>query len=95
MIVHEAPENAQTHSALFMHFIRILRFFPSAEYTSHNILLAEEVGQCPLTSSRLDIVVDRAGVLPLAGQNVLSFTGSDDSEQFLRVMRKCHQSVHM
>jgi hypothetical protein len=27
-----------------------------------NILLAEEVGQCPLASSRQDIVVHRAGV---------------------------------
>jgi hypothetical protein len=27
-MVHEAPENAQTYSALFMHFDIILRFFP-------------------------------------------------------------------
>jgi hypothetical protein len=41
-----------------------------------------------------DIVVHRAGVRPLARQNILPLTGSDDSEQFHCVMRKCHQSAH-
>jgi hypothetical protein len=58
-----------------------------------NILLAEEFGQCPLASSRQDIVVHRAGVRPLARQNILPLTGSDDSEQFHCVVRKCHQSA--
>jgi hypothetical protein len=59
-----------------------------------HILLAEEVGQCPLASSRKDIVVHRAGVRLLARQNILPHTGSDDSEQFRSVMRICHQSAH-
>jgi hypothetical protein len=59
-----------------------------------NILLAEEVGQCPLASSRQDIVVHRAGVRPLARQNILPLTRSDDSKQFHCVVRKCHQSAH-
>jgi hypothetical protein len=59
-----------------------------------NILLAEEVGPCSLASSRRDIVVDRARVRPLARQNILPLTGSDDSEQFHCVVRKCHQSVY-
>jgi hypothetical protein len=59
-----------------------------------NILVAEEVGQCPLASSRQNIVVHRAGVRLLARQNILPLIGSDDSEQFHCVMRKCHQSVH-
>jgi hypothetical protein len=59
-----------------------------------NILLTEEVGQCPLASSRQDIVVHRAGVRPLARQNILPLTGSDDSEQLHCVVRKCHQSAH-
>jgi hypothetical protein len=44
----------------------LLRTFHAfCHYTTvvRNILLAEEVGQCPLASSRRDIVVDRAGVL--------------------------------
>jgi hypothetical protein len=56
--------------------------------------LAEEVGQCPLASSRQDILVHRAGLRPLARQNILPLTGSDDSEQFNCVVQKCHQSVH-
>jgi hypothetical protein len=84
IIVHEAPENAQTYSALFCHYNPVLP----------NILLAEEVGQCPLASSRQDIVVHRAGVRSLARKNILPLTGSDDSEQFHCVVRKCHQSVH-
>jgi hypothetical protein len=59
-----------------------------------NILLAEEVGQCPLASYRQDIVVHRAGVRPLARQNILPLTGSDDSEKFHCVVRKCHPSAH-
>jgi hypothetical protein len=59
-----------------------------------NILLAEEVGQCPLASSRQDIVVHRAGVWTLVKQNILQLTGSDNSEQFHCVVRKCHQSAH-
>jgi hypothetical protein len=47
-----------------------------------NILLAEEVGQCPLASSRQDIVLHRVGVWPLARQNILPLTGSDNSEHF-------------
>jgi hypothetical protein len=38
-----------------------------------NILLAEEVGQCPLASSRQDIIAHRAGVRPLARQNILTY----------------------
>jgi hypothetical protein len=59
-----------------------------------NILLAEEIGQCRLAFSRRDIIVDRAGVQPLARQNILPLTGTDDSEQFHCVVRKCHQSAH-
>jgi hypothetical protein len=59
-----------------------------------NILLAEEIGQCPLASSRRDIVVHRAGVQSLARQNILPLTGSDNSEQFHCVVRKFHQSAH-
>jgi hypothetical protein len=59
-----------------------------------NILLAVEVGHCPLASSRRDIVVDRAGIRPLARQVILPLAGSDDSEQFYRVVRKCYQSAH-
>jgi hypothetical protein len=59
-----------------------------------NILLAEEVGQCPLASSRQDIIVHRAGVRPLARENILPLTGTDNSEQFHCVVRKCHQSAH-
>jgi hypothetical protein len=58
------------------------------------VLLAEEVGQCPLASFRRDIIVDRAGVWTLARQNILPLTGSDDSEQLYCVVRKCHQSAH-
>jgi hypothetical protein len=71
-------------SHAFCHYIPVI---PS-------ILLAEEVGQCPLASSRQDIVVHRAGIRPLARQNVLPLTGSDDSEQFHCVVRKCHPSAH-
>jgi hypothetical protein len=59
-----------------------------------NILLDEDVGQCPLASSRQDIVVHRAGVRFLARQNIIPLTGSDNSEQFQCVVRKSHQSVH-
>jgi hypothetical protein len=59
-----------------------------------NILLAEEVGQCPLACSRQYIVVHRAGIRPLVRQNILPLTRSDDSEQFHCVIRKCHQSAH-
>jgi hypothetical protein len=58
-----------------------------------SILLAE-VGQCPLASSRRDIVVDKAGVWFLARQNILPLTRSDDSEQFHCVVQKCHQSEY-
>jgi hypothetical protein len=53
MIVHEVPENAQTYATVFMHFVIILRFFPHAENTRHNIQLAEEGGQCPLACSSM------------------------------------------
>jgi hypothetical protein len=59
-----------------------------------NILLAVEVGQCPLAPSRQDIVIHRAAVRPLARQNILPLTGADDSEQFHCVIQKCYQSAH-
>jgi hypothetical protein len=68
---HEAPENAQSYSALFIHFVIILWFFPRAEHTWHSILLAEEVSQCPLASFRWDILFDRASVGPLATCSVM------------------------
>jgi hypothetical protein len=70
-------------------------FHAFCDYTTvlPNILLAEEVGQCPQAPSREDIVVHGAGVRPLARQNILPLTGSDDSEQFHCVVQKCHQSA--
>jgi hypothetical protein len=49
--------------------------------------LAAEVGHCPLASTRQDIVVHRAEVRPLARQNILPLTGSDDSEQLVSLCR--------
>jgi hypothetical protein len=42
----------------------------STPHTLHNILLAEEISQCPLASSWWDIVVDGAGVRPLAACSI-------------------------
>jgi hypothetical protein len=74
--------------------LRTIRAFRHYNPVLPNILLAEEVGQCPLDSSRRDIVVHRAGVRPLARQNIFPLTGSDDSEQFHCVVRKCRWSAH-
>jgi hypothetical protein len=62
----------------------------STPYTWHNILLAEEVSQCPLASSRWDIVVDRAGVRPLAACSILMrrlVTFSHDTLKLFRIVR--------
>jgi hypothetical protein len=66
-----------------MHFVFVLRFFPIFCWLRR---LANAHWQ--------DIVVHRAGVRPLARQNILPVTGADDSEQFHCVVRKCHQSAH-
>jgi hypothetical protein len=58
-----------------------------------NILLAEEVGQCLLASSRQDIVVHRAEIRSLARQNILPLTDLTILK-FHRVVLKCHQSAH-
>jgi hypothetical protein len=84
---YNSPRSLRMHRPTFHAFCHYNPVLP-------NILLAEEVGQCPLASYRQDIVVHRAGVRPLARQNILPLTGSDDSEQFHCVMRKCHQSAH-
>jgi hypothetical protein len=83
-------ENAQTYSALFMHFVIILWLFPCAEHTWHNILLAEEVSHCPLGSSRWDIIVDRAGVQLLAACSIMMrrlVTFSHDTMKLFRIVR--------
>jgi hypothetical protein len=47
------------------------RWNASSPHTWHNILLSEVVRKCPLASSRRDIVVDRAGVQPLAACSII------------------------
>jgi hypothetical protein len=62
----------------------------SMPHTWHNILLAEEVSQCPLASSRWDILVDRAGVRPLAGCSIMMHrlvTFSHDTMKLFRIVR--------
>jgi hypothetical protein len=56
----------------------------------NNILLAEEVSQCPLASSRRDIVVDRTGVRPLATCSIMMrrlVTFSHDTIKLFRIVR--------
>jgi hypothetical protein len=65
-----------------MHFVIIIRFFRIFCWLRR------------LAYSTEDIVVHRTGVSPLARQNILPLTGSDDSEQFHCVVRKCHQSAN-
>jgi hypothetical protein len=90
MTGHKPPENAQSYSALFIHFVIIFRFFPRVEHTWHNILLAEEVSQCPLASSRQDIVDDRAGVWHLATCSIMKrrlVTFSHNTIKLFRIVR--------
>jgi hypothetical protein len=66
-----------------MHFVIIIQFFPIFCWLRRLANVHWQV-----------IVVHRAGVRPLARQNILPLTGSDDSEQFHCVVRNCHQPVH-
>jgi hypothetical protein len=60
----------------------------STPHTRHNILMAEEISQCPLAYSRRDIVDDRAGVRFLAACSIMI---SHDTMKLFRIVRssKC------
>jgi hypothetical protein len=62
----------------------------SMPHTWHNVLLAEVLNQCPLASSSRDIVVDRAGVRPLAAYSIMMsrlVTFSHDTMKLFRIVR--------
>jgi hypothetical protein len=59
-------------------------------HTWHNILMTEKISQCPLASSRRDIVDDRAGVRFLAAYSIMMrrlVTFSHDTMKLFRIVR--------
>jgi hypothetical protein len=63
--------------------------YDSLRRTRHNILMAEEISQCPLASSRWDIVDDRAGVRFLAVCSIIMrrLVTSHDTMKLFRIVR--------
>jgi hypothetical protein len=62
----------------------------STPHTWHNILMAEEISQCPLASCRRDIIDDRAGVRPLAACSIMKHrlvTFSHNTMKLFRIVR--------
>jgi hypothetical protein len=62
----------------------------STPHTRHNILMAEEISQCPLAYSRRDTVDDRAGVRFLAACSIMMHrlvTFSHDTMKLFRIVR--------
>jgi hypothetical protein len=87
--VHEAP---RMHSPT-LHFSFILSLYSGSSHvqsTWYNVMLAEKVSECPLASSRREIVVDRAGVRPLATCSIMMrrlVTFSHDTMKLFGIIR--------
>jgi hypothetical protein len=62
----------------------------STPHTWHNILMAEEISQCPLASSRWDVIDDRTGVQFLAACSIMMrrlVAFSHDTMKLFRIVR--------
>jgi hypothetical protein len=85
LIIKEFLPN-MTLSYLIAHLLTTVQEAPRMH---NNILLAEKVSECPLASSRQDIVVDRAGVLPHAACSIMMrrlVTFSHDTMKLFRII---------
>jgi hypothetical protein len=72
------------------HLLRTFHAFCHYTLVLPNILLVEEFGQCPLASSRRDIMADRAGVRPLANRMLHHVCGMDCHKKASYPVSQCH-----